>query len=222
MKYAIVFIIIAAVLGAAGFYFLTKTPAGVDDSALKSAPSEPPAVRQPAEKIMRWNEPPKMEIDVNKKYFAEMETSSGKMKIELFASETPVAVNNFVFLSRQGFYNGTKFHRIIKGFMIQGGDPSGDGTGGPGYRFDDETITRDYERGIVAMANAGPDTNGSQFFIMHQNYPLPKSYVIFGKVLEGLDVLDKIAETPVKVGQSGEPSEPTQDLFINSVIIEGQ
>lgn len=203
MKYAIVFIIIAAVLGAAGFYFLTKTP----------------AVRQPAEKIMRWNEPPKMEIDVNKKYFAEMETSSGKMKIELFASETPVAVNNFVFLSRQGFYNGTKFHRIIKGFMIQGGDPSGDGTGGPGYRFDDETIARDYERGIVAMANAGPDTNGSQFFIMHQNYPLPKSYVIFGKVLEGLDVLDKIAETPVKVGQSGEPSEPTQDMFIKSVTI---
>lgn len=219
MKYAIVFIIIAAVLGAAGFYFLTKAPVVDDDSVLKTAPSESPAGQS---KIMRWNEPPKMEIDANKKYFAEIETSAGKMKIELFASETPVAVNNFVFLSRQGFYNETKFHRIIKGFMIQGGDPLGNGTGSPGYRFDDETITRDYERGTVAMANAGPDTNGSQFFIMHQNYPLPKAYVIFGKVLEGLDVLDKIAETPVKVGPSGEPSEPTQDMLIKSVIIEEQ
>lgn len=219
MKYAIIFIIIAAVLGAAGFYFLTKAPVVDDDSALKPASSEPPAGQS---KIMRWNESPKMEIDADKKYFAELETSAGKMKIELFASETPIAVNNFVFLSRQGFYNGTKFHRIIKGFMIQGGDPLGNGTGSPGYRFDDEAIARDYERGIVAMANAGPDTNGSQFFIMHQNYPLSKNYVIFGKVLEGLDVLDKIAETPVKVGPSGEPSEPTQDVFVKSVIIEEQ
>ena len=103
--------------------------------------------------------------------------------------------------------------------MIQGGDPKGDGTGGPGYKFNDEPITRDYERGILAMANSGSNTNGSQFFIMHKNYPLPKNYVIFGKIANGFDVLDKIAETPVAANRFGELSSPTKNIIIKSVEI---
>ncbi|PIR73179.1 MAG: peptidylprolyl isomerase [Candidatus Moranbacteria bacterium CG10_big_fil_rev_8_21_14_0_10_35_21] len=161
-----------------------------------------------------------MTIDKSKKYFATMETSKGTMKVELFASETPIAVNNFVFLAKDGFYSNVKVHRIIKSFMIQSGDPKGDGTGGPGYQFDDESITRDYKRGTLAMANSGPDTNGSQFFIMHADYALPKSYVIFGQLVEGLDTLDKIAEIPVSMSSMGEKSVPTEDVIINSISIE--
>src|SRR5262249_55323608 len=126
----------------------------------------------------------------------------------------------FVCLAREGFYDNVKFHRIIKDFMIQTGDPTGTGTGSPGYRFADEPISRDYERGIVAMANSGPNTNGSQFFIMHGNRPLPKNYVIFGKVIDGLDVVDKIANTPVRPSPQGEPSVPTQDVRIVNVTID--
>ncbi|HKZ34900.1 MAG TPA: peptidylprolyl isomerase, partial [Patescibacteria group bacterium] len=108
---------------------------------------------------------------------------------------------------------------VMKGFMIQGGDPKGDGTGGPGYQFPDEPVTRDYTRGIVAMANAGPNTNGSQFFIMHQDYDLPKSYVIFGQVLEGIETVDTIAESPVE--SSGfEMSKPVTPTVIETVEIE--
>ena len=128
-------------------------------------------------------------------------------------------MNNFVFLACQGFYNGTPFHRVIKGFMLQGGDPTGTGTGGPGYRFNDEPVTRSYVRGTLAMANAGPNTNGSQFFIMHQNYALQPNYVIFGQVTEGLDVVDAIANTPVRQSATGEPSVPTEPLTIESVEI---
>lgn len=170
-------------------------------------------------KVLSWSEPPKMEIDKTKKYFAEMETSAGRMKIELFAKETPVAVNNFVFLSRQGFYEGLTFHRIIKDFMIQGGDPKGNGAGGPGYQFNDEPIKRDYTRGIIAMANAGPNTNGSQFFIVHKDVPLDKKYVIFGQVVDGLDVLDKIADIPVGANAAGEQSRPLKNVLIKSITI---
>lgn len=209
-------IITLIVLGLAGFYFFSKKPANEAKTPLVKT-QQPEASNT---KTMKWNIPPQMEIDVNKKYVVEMETSSGKMTIELFAAENPVTVNNFVFLSRQGFYNDTKFHRIIKDFMIQGGDPSGDGTGGPGYRFEDEAITRDYERGIVAMANAGPNTNGSQFFIMHNAVPLPKNYVIFGKLIDGLETLDKISETPVRQSMMGEEmSDPVEDIIIKNVII---
>lgn len=170
--------------------------------------------------IKQYPNPPAMTIDKNKKYFATIETSDGTMKFELFVSETPVAVNNFVFLAKDGFYSGVKFHRIIKGFMVQSGDPKGDGTGGPGYKFKDEPITRDYKRGTLAMANSGPDTNGSQFFIMHQDYALPKNYVIFGQLVDGLDTLDKIAETPVTTNQMGEKSLPTENVTIDSISIE--
>jgi peptidylprolyl isomerase len=165
----------------------------------------------------RYQSAPEMVIDTRKDYSAVLKTSKGDLTVDLFEKETPVTVNNFVFLAKDKFYNGTKFHRIIKNFMIQGGDPLGNGTGGPGYRFADEPITKDYKKGILAMANAGPDTNGSQFFIMHADYPLPKNYVIFGQVTSGLDVVDAIANVPVKMSPSGEKSSPTEDVIVSSV-----
>ncbi len=148
-------------------------------------------------------------VDENKKYQAVMETTEGTIVIELFADKTPVTVSNFVSLAKRGFYNGTSFHRVIKDFMIQGGDPKGDGTGGPGYRFADEPFEGEYIRGTVAMANAGPDTNGSQFFIMHKDYPLPKNYIIFGRVVEGIEVVDTLANAEVSVNpNTGENSSP--------------
>ena len=119
----------------------------------------------------------------------------------------------------KSFYNNVVFHRVIKGFMIQGGDPTGTGTGGPGYQFADEPFTGEYTRGTVAMANSGPNTNGSQFFIMHADYPLPKNYVIFGQVAKGLDVVDKIAAAPVEMSSSGEQSKPVNPVKVNSVEI---
>jgi len=161
----------------------------------------------------------KMEIDQTKKYTAVLNTSIGKITIELNAAKTPITVNNFVGLSKKNFYNNTVFHRVINGFMIQGGDPKGDGTGGPGYQFDDEPFEGEYTRGTVAMANAGPNTNGSQFFIMHQDYPLPKSYVIFGKVTAGIEVVDKIAFSPVEANPMGEMSKPATPVKVESVEI---
>src|SRR5205085_2352621 len=122
-----------------------------------------------------------------------------------------------VFLANQHFYENVKFHRIIAGFMVQTGDPTGTGAGGPGYKFADEPVKRKYLRGTLAMANAGPNTNGSQFFIMHQDYALPPNYTIFGQVTSGLDVLDKIATSPVSRSPSGEPSLPQKDIRIQSV-----
>jgi cyclophilin family peptidyl-prolyl cis-trans isomerase len=172
--------------------------------------------------VKQYPGPPEMTINTAKQYLAEIKTSKGKIALELYADEVPITVNNFVFLVNEGFYDGTVFHRIIKEFMIQGGDPLGNGTGGPGYQFPDEPITRDYNRGVVAMANAGPNTNGSQFFIMHQDNPqLPKDYVIFGKLAdeESLITLDAIAEIPVTVSSMGEPSAPTERVMVNSIQI---
>ena len=158
--------------------------------------------------------PPQMSIDPAHTYGATIDTSAGTMTAELFATETPKTVNNFVFLARDGFYNGVIFHRVIRGFMIQGGDPTGTGRGGPGYRFDDEPVSRKYNRGILAMANAGPNTNGSQFFVMHADYGLPPNYTIFGRLTSGEDVLDKIA-----TAQTGAQDRPTEPVKINSVTI---
>jgi len=167
----------------------------------------------------QYSSPPPMTIDPARTYAATIHTTMGDMHVELFAKEAPRTVNNFVFLAREGFYDNAPFHRIIKGFMVQTGDPTGTGRGGPGYRFADEPVTREYVRGTVAMANAGKDTNGSQFFIVHQDYPLAKNYTIFGQVTgkPDLEVLDKIASVPVKASPSGEMSAPTQDIRILSV-----
>jgi cyclophilin family peptidyl-prolyl cis-trans isomerase len=166
----------------------------------------------------QFSSAPPMSIDQAKKYTATLDTSLGTMTADLFASDAPVTVNNFVFLAQQGFYNGVTFHRVINNFMIQTGDPTGTGTGGPGYRFNDEPVTRKYERGTLAMANAGPNTNGSQFFIVHKDYPLPPNYTIFGKLTSGLDVLDKIATTPTGPGRGGNDT-PRTAVTINSITI---
>ena len=166
--------------------------------------------------------PPPMMIDATKSYTAILHTQKGDITITLNAKETPITVNNFVALARTNFYNNTPFHRVIKGFMIQGGDPKGAGTGGAGYRFADEPFTGEYTRGIVAMANAGPNTNGSQFFIMHGDNPLPKNYVIFGNVTKGLDVVDAIATAPVTLSPSGEESKPVSPVKVTSVDIKEQ
>lgn len=160
-----------------------------------------------------------MILDANKTYTAKMKTSVGEIDIQLNAKATPITVNNFISLAKKNFYDNTIFHRAIKGFMIQGGDPEGNGTGGPGYKFDDEPFTGEYLRGTIAMANAGPNTNGSQFFIMHDDYPLPPNYVIFGKVIKGLDVVDKIAEAPVEDNGMGENSKPVTPVTVLSVEI---
>ena len=141
-----------------------------------------------------------------------IETNYGKIVFETYNEDAPKTAENFVTLASKGFYNGLTFHRVIKGFMIQGGDPNGNGTGGPGYKFDDEldpntaSYKAGYKKGVVAMANSGPDTNGSQFFIMTADYPLPNDYTIFGKVVSGQDVVDKIAN--VKTGANDMPVEP--------------
>lgn len=143
----------------------------------------------------QWSTPPEMQIDPKKKYTARMETDKGTMVIELFADKTPVTVNNFVFLSREGYYDGVIFHRVIANFMAQGGDPTGTGRGGPGYKFQDEfhPSLKHNKQGILSMANAGPGTNGSQFFITHLPTPhLDNRHSVFGQVVEGLDVLMSI------------------------------
>jgi len=164
--------------------------------------------------VKSYPAPPQMAIDPAHSYTATIDTSAGTMTAELFASEAPKTVNNFVFLARDGFYDGVIFHRVISGFMIQGGDPTGTGGGGPGYRFDDEPVRRKYSRGILAMANAGPNTNGSQFFVMHADYGLPPNYTIFGRLTSGEDVLDKIASA-----QTGAQDRPVAPVTINSVTI---
>jgi cyclophilin family peptidyl-prolyl cis-trans isomerase len=143
----------------------------------------------------QWSTPPALQIDPKKQYKAHMETDKGTMVIELFADKTPLTVNNFIFLSREGFYDGVIFHRVIDNFMVQGGDPTGTGRGGPGYKFGDEfnaSLKHD-KQGILSMANAGPGTNGSQFFITHGPTPhLNGKHTVFGQVVEGLDVLMSI------------------------------
>ena len=163
----------------------------------------------------QYSTPPALEIDLNKAYSATLHTNHGDIEIDFDAARSPQTVNNFVFLARDGFYNGVIFHRVISGFMIQGGDPTGTGRGGPGYKFRDEIEgPGSYTRGTVAMANAGPNTNGSQFFIMHNDGGLPHSYTIFGKVTEGMDVVDAIASTP-----TDRSDRPNSDCTINRVTI---
>lgn len=162
---------------------------------------------------------PEMSIDQSKSYTAVIQTSMGDLSVEFFSDTAPITVNNFISLSNDGYYDNIIFHRVISGFMIQGGDPSGTGHGEygkfPGYTFEDELNNqRPYEKGILAMANAGPNTNGSQFFIMHVDYPLPYQYTIFGKVTAGLDVIDSIASV-----QTAEGDKPVEDVVILGVTV---
>ncbi len=143
----------------------------------------------------QWNKPPEMQIDPKKKYFVTMETDKGTIEIELFPEHAPKTVNNFVFLAKEGFYDGISFHRVISDFVIQGGDPTGTGMGGPGYQFEDETKNNPHkhETGTLSMANAGANTNGSQFFITHSPQPhLNGKHTVFGQVTSGMDVVNQI------------------------------
>jgi len=165
----------------------------------------------------RFTSPPEMGIDTDKRYTATMETSLGTIVIALDAVKAPNTVNNFVFLALQHYYDGVVFHRIIKGFMCQGGDPEGTGRGGPGYRFADELPKAgDYQVGSVAMANAGPDTNGSQFFIVSgpDGVRLPPSYSLFGQVVKGLEVVDEMQRAG-----TGRNDRPNEDVVIKTVTI---
>ncbi len=173
---------------------------------------------------------PKMEPTTNNNTATViMHTTMGDVTLSLYTKDAPKTVENFLKLSRDGFYNGVRFHRVIEGFMIQGGDPlSKDdaqkarwGTGGPGYKFPDEInassalYQKGYKRGVLAMANSGPNTNGSQFFIMHKDYQLPPLYVIFGQVTSGLDVVDKIATT-----QTDANDQPLTAVTVTSIEVK--
>jgi cyclophilin family peptidyl-prolyl cis-trans isomerase len=163
----------------------------------------------------QWASAPDLLIDLDKSYAATLHTNHGDISIDFDAVGAPLAVNNFVFLAREGFYDGVIFHRVIPGFVAQGGDPTGTGRGGPGYKFRDELEgPGGYSRGTLAMANAGPNTNGSQFFICLADVGLPHSYTIFGKVSDGMDAVDSIAAVP-----SGPGDKPKEDCVISSVTI---
>ncbi|MBI4359272.1 MAG: peptidylprolyl isomerase [Candidatus Nealsonbacteria bacterium] len=191
MKNTVIIIFILVVVIAGGWFFFKNN-------------NNQPAV--PAEKNM---------------YAINIKTNLGEIKIQTYDADAPKTVQNFIALAEKGFYDNLTFHRVIKGFMIQGGDPNGNGTGGPGYRFEDElnpateSYKAGYKKGVVAMANAGPDTNGSQFFIMLEDYPLPHNYTIFGQVVSGQAIVDAIGQVPVDVNDK-----PLQPVVIKSVTVE--
>lgn len=202
---------------------LTALVLRFDEQGRSGKTPETPKTEAAMNQSKKYPRAPEMKIDKKKTYTAIISTNKGEMRVGLFAGEVPVTVNNFVFLARDGYYDNTPFHRIIKGFMAQGGDPTGTGRGDPGYKFADEPVTRDYKRGTIAMANSGPDTNGSQFFVMHADYGLSKNYVIFGAIdetdAESLKTLDAIVATPVADNGLGEESKPTEQVLIKSVKI---
>lgn len=189
---------------------------GRETPAVEEAPVPPVPTSTPTEVV----EDPPTTINANTMPQVQISTNKGDITVELYQNDAPNTVENFLKLTRDGFYDGVIFHRVISGFMIQGGDPEGTGRGGPGYRFDDEldptteSYQRGYVRGTLAMANAGPNTNGSQFFIMHQDYPLPNQYTIFGRVTDGLDVVDAIAAS-----QTDPSDRPLQEVVMNSVTV---
>jgi cyclophilin family peptidyl-prolyl cis-trans isomerase len=193
-----------------------STSASPGDTGGVACNAEVPKVA--GEEKPTYDEAPEMQIDQNATYTATMQTSCGTIEMDLYAKETPITVNSFVFLAREGFFDGLTFHRVVPGFVIQGGDPAGDGSGGPGYEFENEEVDGlDFDRpGLLAMANAGPDTNGSQFFITVAPAPnLNEGYTLFGEVTEGQDVVDKI----VALGSGDGP--PSQTVYIEKVTIDG-
>ena len=163
----------------------------------------------------QYSSPPDFTLDLDKSYAATLHTNHGDIEIAFDAARSPSTVNNFVFLAKDGFYDSVIFHRVISGFMVQGGDPTGTGTGGPGYKFRDELEgAGDYSRSTVAMANAGPNTNGSQFFICHGDAGLPHAYTIFGSVTSGMEAVDAIAASGTNAADR-----PHEDCTIERVTI---
>ena len=211
---------IIALLAAATLIIASTACLGTSKAATLDSQIAPNAgIVSDGRPIKQWASPPTMTIDPGASYTAVLETTVGTITVELLSSDAPSTVNNFVFLTREGFYDNTIFHRTIPGFTIQGGDPTGTGGGGPGYHFANEAVNRPYTHGVMAMANAGPNTNGSQFFIMHDDFPLPPTNTIFGQVVAGLDTIDTIATAPRMAG--GERSSPVNPVTIQSVEIIG-
>jgi cyclophilin family peptidyl-prolyl cis-trans isomerase len=210
--------ILIVVVGGAGIYYLLKGPKECSGADCAGNPSSLIPVAEEKANTETATVPTNSQTINNKKSMdtITLETNMGKIVFETYNNDAPKTVENFITLAKKGFYDGVIFHRVISGFMIQGGDPTGTGTGGPGYQFADElnpntsSYKAGYQKGVVAMANAGPNTNGSQFFIMLENYPLPNAYTIFGKVISGQDVVDAIGK--VKTGQNDKPIEPVTIL----------
>lgn len=202
----------------------TAEPTNTATATEVSAETVEPTVGEGSGEVPQWNEPPAMQLEDDVDYRARILTNKGEVVVDLLESDTPTTVNNFVFLAREGYYENVPFHRVLSGFVIQSGDPTGTGSGGPGYEFEDEPVVGDYERGVLAMANRGPNTNGSQFFITLDDLSgrLPKAYTIFGQVVEGMDAVDEIAAVPVEQGAGGEVSSPTEPVFIENVEIVEQ
>jgi len=208
------------------------TPVGSPVAATPVVAATPPVAAPPCwlseartdAGYMQWDRPPERTIDpATRGYVAAMQTSLGTIRLQLLAHEAPTAVNNFICLARIGYYDNSPFHRVLAGFVIQGGDPTGTGAGDPGYQFQDELpVDLAYTRGALAMANAGPNTNGSQFFIVLADLPpdFPPNYTIFGQVIEGLEVVDQIAAVPVVANDQGEVSRPQTPVTIQTVTIE--
>jgi peptidyl-prolyl cis-trans isomerase A (cyclophilin A) len=198
-------------IGLAAWAFL-----GGDDQEAPAAESE--AAPTPEEEDAMQGAPPEMQLDDEADYRATMETSQGTVVLDLYEDLTPITVNNFVALARDGFYDGLIFHRVIEGFMIQGGDPQGDGTGGPGYTFEDEIVDgiTFEEPGLLAMANSGPDTNGSQFFITVAPTPhLDGLHTIFGRVIDGMDVVRSVSRV-----ETDDQDRPVEPVVIESIAVE--
>ncbi len=227
VKNIILSFIIVGLLCVGGYYLFSNKKSSVDnilstsDSYLYSTTS-PAEVSSSTDTVVQNNiNNSQNTFDSKTKYMITIETNYGEIVFETYTNDAPNTVKNFLTLAEKGYYNGLIFHRIIKGFMIQGGDPNGNGTGGPGYQFADElnpntaSYKAGYKKGVVAMANAGPNTNGSQFFIMHEDYPLPNNYTIFGKVVSGQDVVDKIANV-----QTGPNDKPVSPVVMKSVSVD--
>lgn len=216
----IVFVII---LGIGGFFavnrrpveILSESPAGTPVSDSQPLPGDQPSA------INKEPENTENPAVKNRMHVVTIETNFGEIQFETFDKDAPKTVKNFITLAEKGFYNNLTFHRVVKGFVIQGGDPNGNGTGGPGYKFEDELDPNSeagklgYKKGVVAMANSGPNTNGSQFFITLADVPLPYKYTIFGKVIKGLDVVEAIGQV-----ETGANDKPLASVIMKKVVVK--
>ncbi|KND48170.1 MAG: peptidyl-prolyl cis-trans isomerase B (cyclophilin B) [Parcubacteria bacterium C7867-006] len=214
-KNILISLVLVCGISVCGYYLFSDKKSEVAGSLVSSIPAVDNTTQvatTAVSPVTSLTESAQIKSDDKKTHMITIDTNYGKIVFETYDADAPNTVKNFVTLADKGFYNGLTFHRVIKGFMIQGGDPNGNGTGGPGYQFADEldpntpSYKAGYKKGVVAMANAGPNTNGSQFFIMTADYPLPNNYTIFGKVVSGQDVVDKIAS--VQTGANDKPASP--------------
>lgn len=229
-KYKILIMVIAILIGAVllvlVFFMMGSDKGDASTLVTKIESTSEPISKSVAEPVILTSTAPvvsstNLVINKNTMPVVKIKTNKGDITLELFAEDAPKTVENFITLAKKGYYDGVIFHRVISGFMIQGGDPTGTGTGGPGYRFEDElnpqtpSYKRGYVRGTLAMANAGPNTNGSQFFIMHKDYPLPNAYTIFGRVTKGIEIVDAIAAEAVDSSDR-----PLEDVVMTKVEVK--